>query len=152
MRLTPGTYQLIAATNGERGYTLIHITKGKMSKITITQDTTPLLPSADDITFQNISSLRDNGLTNQQVNYVRLLFFAFNHNVQTVSIDTSTIRSIPYDPNSNNVTLGLNFNVVINNTPYTATVSYNDLTNIQLTLLDAQGSQVFSKDSTTITN
>jgi hypothetical protein len=90
--------------------------------------------SVDNIYFAGVDSLLSYGLTTTQESSLEQEFFSFDPSASNITIDTGSISLAPYNPNSSNTTTSINFNVAVNSTSYKATVTYSNITSLELYL------------------
>lgn len=110
------------------------------------------LPQADQnkgATFQGMSSFIDNGLTSVQVNELIKAFNKFSANARDVSIESNSLSPGAHTPGTL-APFTIKFNVAVDSTQYTGTVSYTDTSSLSLVLFDRSNKQVF--DSGLITS
>lgn len=138
VRLTPGTYLVVASGGGLRDSSIVKVSKKQTTKTTLDFKSSPLVKSPANTNYQNISVLVDNGgLTTLQISQLEQYFFKYNSSAHTVSIDPNSVESGPRNPNTS-TSFTLNFNVTIDSKPYKATASYSNLSSIRLYLYNSQ--------------
>jgi hypothetical protein len=145
VRLKPGNYQISAIENGEQSNAIAqvydrHTTNSRLGLVRSFQ-----LPTAQNIDFKNSSSLINAGLTSEQISDLQEYFFQFNHTTKTVDVISESVQLAPYNPNVD-TSFSINFDVSINNVAYKATVTYTNLTDIQLYLYNDQTNSLVFKN------
>lgn len=105
--------------------------------------------SVNSINYVGFDALTNTGLTSDQVQLVKQNLYSYSatsrNNYQTMTIDTNSITSAPFDPNSS-ATRQVMFTVTLDKTVYRATVGYIGLSDANLLLQDSSGATVY--DST----
>lgn len=137
--LKPGTYVVSAVYNGLSDIKVVRVEKGKKQNVALTLGRGGLIHTLDDVTFSSFDVLDDDGLTSDQVYKLKELFFQFNTNAQTISINMGTITTDPYDPDVISITESLYFSCKIDQKEYFAHVSYEDFTDVDVQLYDREG-------------
>lgn len=146
LRLAPGSYIVTARNNEHSATGRVTVQAKKHTKLYLPDNQPPVVPSPDDITFTGMDEITNHGLTADQTYNLRNLFFAYKQRAKTVQINTGSIAQAPHNPDSNDPFV-LNFNVTIDSTVYSASISYTDLQNVELTLRDSTGATVFNQAS-----
>jgi hypothetical protein len=142
VRLIPGTYYLFASGSGQQTTAVAHITASKTTNINLDLQQSTLAPSPETVTYTNLDSLLNSGITSDQITLIKQFFFRFKPTVHTISIDPASVQPGPHDPNTS-IGFTLNFNTMMDSTPYKATLTYPDASSVQLQLFDAQGKLAF---------
>lgn len=152
IRLNPGNYQVLAKDGNRSGATTVSIKKGQVTNIEISLVAVPRLPSVNDVDFENMNALVDNGLTEDQIKTLKLDFFIYKTTAKSVLVDSGSVQPGPHNPNTTNP-FTLNFNVLVDGKPVQATASYSGLEDIRLYLYNSDHQQVFdSYESQSTTN
>lgn len=145
VRLATGSYYLVADANGKQTSAVAHITAGKTASINLDLEHSTFLPSPETISYDNLDSLINSGITSDQITLIKQYFFAFKPTAQLVNIDPNSVQPGPHDPNTS-IGFTLNFNVRVDDTSYKATLTYPDASSVQLQLFDDQGKVVFDSN------
>jgi hypothetical protein len=100
--------------------------------------------SKGNVGFVGIESLLNYGITDSQINDLEQGLFQYKQSAKIITLDTSSIKPVPHDPSSADVSDVINFNVGIDNTSYRAKLVYFNLTAIHLYLYNPQtGNQIY---------
>ncbi len=147
IRLKPGLYQVRGFVGRSSADELVRVPKNKTTRVSLKLSETQFVRSVDDVDFNGMSRLTDNGLSSDQTTALELDFFRFNTAAQVVIIDGDS-----FSPGARNsgTSIGFTatFNVSVDSIPYKATVSYSGLSTINLTLSSAKtNSLVFNSDA-----
>lgn len=140
IRLKPGKYLVAAYYQGKLNMHITTILKQRLVSITVNPDNGVVLPTVNNILFSGTSTLIAHGLTTSQVNQLKDLFFIFNKNAKSVFVVTNSFQSGPINFLSPLFTAS--FNVIVDNTNYTADITYGAFRNIQLTLINQQTNKI----------
>ena len=101
-------------------------------------------PSKTNIGYVGFDTLAKYGPTTAQLADLQKAFFKFAPNAKKITLDTSSIKPAPHDPNSASTTSTINFGVTVDNTTYQAKIDYFNLTSLDLHLYDVgTGGQLF---------
>lgn len=99
------------------------------------------------VSYSGLDDLLDYGITSAQEIDLEQAVAKFDPSVQSVSVNVSSISAVPHDPNSTSDSDSINFTVTIGDTKYTtytASVSYSDLTILELYLYNTKtGSLIY---------
>lgn len=148
LRLSPGSYQITASSNGSTSTGRAVVRLGASTTVHLAKTNAAPVPSPDNITFSGIDALVQRGITAKQSANLRTLFFKYKQNAKAISIKTSSITQGPRDSSDDNAPFTLNFTVTIDSDTYDASIVYTDLENLELRLLDTQtGDQVYDATS-----
>jgi len=148
LRLDPGTYQLAASSNGVHNTAQTTITLKGHNTVHIGKPI-PVVSSSDDVTFTGIDILNDRGLTADQTDKLRILFFEYNSKAATVTVDPDSIVNGPHLHDDDPFTK--NFTGKIGAQKYRATITFSDLEDLELTLYDPQtGAKLFDANSSSL--
>lgn len=145
LHIKPGDYLVVAANNGKQTSSVVQVRLKQTAAIKLDLNKRTLLPSVDDIQFQNIDELINNGMTVDQISNVKSGFFDFKNRATTVNIMPGSVEPGPRNPDTATGFI-LDFSVDIDKTNYKATVSFDMGNPIHLTLIDQQtNTKVFDK-------
>ncbi len=141
IRIKPGTYYLVANDSGRQTSGVATVTKNQTTAASLDLNKAIGLASVSSITYENIDSLSNRGISDDQISQLKLLFFDYiiNHQkgAKTVAVDPDSIQRLPIDQNTGIFTV--NFDVVIDNIPYDAQITYPDTNSLWLSLTDPKG-------------
>lgn len=149
VRLKPGVYLVMASNGIGNGVatTSVNISKGQMTTISLKPSKEPRIRSVDNVTFRGQSGFSDSGLSEEQLNALRLNFFRYKPSAHTVTIHSDSIEPGPHNPSDTFFTT--RFGVTIDSTIYNAVITYSGLEDINLSLHSPQdGSLLFDSAAT----
>jgi hypothetical protein len=141
--LKPGTYVVGAKGDGRYNVAVVTVGLKERKSITINPADQYLLPSVDNIDFENFTELTDSGLSADQLENVQQAFFNFRKNSKKVALKTGSTTPGPLTENRTGFTIV--FRVSIDGLPYSAKVSYAISPVITLSLTNAGGEIVYDK-------
>ncbi len=146
IRVPEGDYLVSATVPGSQTATNVHVTNQQTTEASLDLSKTNALPTVNDIDFQNFEELITNGLSTGRLNSVQLAIFDYDNHAKTAKLQSNTIYTAPLNPNSNDSTFGLTFNLDIDNKSFKATLRYSFGTKITLILNDkTTNKQVFKE-------
>lgn len=142
IRLKPGSYYVLAYTAGK--------STGKTVEVKGSQENTVYLDleegnegikTAQSLTYIGFDKLLDNGLSTQQVNNTKQLFYESNKSAMSVTINTTSVTPSPRDPT--NINFSLTFTGLVDGTVYKAKLVYSGLDFVKLTLQEPNGKTTY---------
>jgi hypothetical protein len=137
VRLKPGSYQIVAVTNGKQATKIVSVKKKETTEASLKLSAAPKLPTPNDITFFGTDFLTDRGLTDNQMDTLHLDFFQFKPSASTISIDPQTIKVAPRSYNST-APFVYDFSVAIDRTTYNAKAVSTGVDSLHLYLYQPQ--------------
>jgi len=147
VRLKPGSYLAAASVNGHISTEQFAVTLKKHAKITIAYTQGSPLPTLENITFNNLNEFIVHGINDTQLANLKELFFKYKKNAKTVTIDQGSVDRQYRVPDSNDPYV-LNFTGKVDSQSFKGTITYTNIQDIELTLIDPQtGSQLFDASS-----
>jgi hypothetical protein len=100
-------------------------------------------PSKTNIAFSGVDGFLDAGLSAAQLNNLEEALFRYKSTAHSIVVNPNTIQPGPHDPNTS-TSFTLNFNILIDSTPYKGSLLYSDLDGIDLRLINPQnGAEVY---------
>lgn len=147
VHLRPGLYQVRGYVGRDSAVETIKVTRNKVANVTLHLSETPRIRSVDDIDFNGLSSLTDNGLSDDQTAALKLAFFRFKTSTEVVTINGESFTPAPRN-SATTIGFSATVNVSMDSTPYQAKITYSGLSNLNLSLYDPQtNSLVFNSDA-----
>lgn len=147
VRLKPGVYQVAASAGTNSAIKTVRVSKTQTADVTLKLSEVSRVRSVDDVNFNGISGFINSGLSESQVDSLRLDFFRFKPSVKTIDIDTDSLQPAPRN-RLVDTSFKTNFDVTVDSVPYKATIVYSGYEDISLFLYNTgDGSLAFSSDS-----
>jgi hypothetical protein len=98
--------------------------------------------SRNSIYFSGANNLLTYGVTLAQLEAFKQAVFMYSNKIKNVSINASSIKLAPHDPNSSSVGAAMNFSLIIDDKDFSAKIEYSNLTTLRLFLYDSSGSNL----------
>jgi hypothetical protein len=147
VRLKPGSYLLVAGHAGQSASQVITVTAKQSQTIKLALTQPDAIPTPDTISYDNLDTLVDFGLTQAQTENAKQLFFEYKKSAKQININSDSVKQEPHDPHGNE-DFKLDFTGTIDGTQFSAVITYGAYDDIQMTLTDpSSGAQLFSGTS-----
>lgn len=143
VRLQPGTYTVAAIVKGDEIVAQANVVAGQTTTVKLNPAQAITIPSADNVNFSGLDSLTDIGLTSQQIGLLKYQLFAVKPTASNIVIDTSSIITAPYNPESS-AGFGVSFDFSDDGKYYHAKLSYQGLSDLGVIITDSNGKTVSS--------
>jgi hypothetical protein len=141
--LKPGTYLVSGTSSSKSDSAVVSIAKRQITTVALKLSDIPKLPSPDNINFQGLDALLDSGLGANQIIALKGDFFRFKTTAKQVTIDKSSIKPAPRNPNTD-TSFTTNFSGSVDGAPYSVAINFTDTDTLTLILTNSQGVQVFN--------
>ncbi|MEJ0072801.1 MAG: hypothetical protein WDN27_01785 [Candidatus Saccharibacteria bacterium] len=138
VRVSPGTYLVVAKGRGDIAYSVAHVQSGATTRLSLKPSSASLLPSLQ-TTFSGTEALTAMGMDSGILTNIEQQLVLFAPTTTTFSVNTATATIGHYDPNAANPQAPYVFDITIGSKTYHATVlPSSDGNTATLTLIDAQ--------------
>lgn len=149
IHLVPGTYHVAATLEGKEFTKVVRVNIGQTTVAKVELKNTHTLPSVDGIDFQNFDALTSSGITSSQLGVLKRQLFTFKPLAKHIIINSSTVRPAPHNIATDGGNFKIGFSLSVDSKPYSAIISYHDLSNVKLILTDpVTKNSVFQAEST----